>query len=405
MMGESFENDPGRASTASSGGVAMRVVALLDSAEISGPGRQLAALAGALAPAGVELVVVTFHRAGRPRSPYRDYLERAGVHYAVLEENGPLDLGLVFRLERLCAHLAPEVVQTHGYKPAVLVNVLRRRGAAWSWIAFFHGATAENRKVKLYNWLHDHMLGSADRVVVMSREDRARLAHLGEKVSVVHNAAIALPHEDAASGEPPVGARTVGDDACLRIGVVGRLSPEKGVDVFLHACRALTERGVNLSATVAGDGPERQALEHLRDSLGLAERVHFVGATAAVQALYAGLDLLVIPSRSEGLPNVLLEALRADLPVVATAVGAIPEVLDSPLAGLVVPAGSAAALADAIPRAAALRDQPTARQARRDVVERFSLRHRAEEHLRLYAELGHPSAAAAAVRSTLTGVG
>jgi glycosyltransferase involved in cell wall biosynthesis len=291
---------------------------------------------------------------------------------------------LLIRLRRLLARWSPDVVQTHGYRPTALAYALRRAGGDWPWIAYFHGATSENRKVRLYHWLDHRMRASADRVIVMSRKELERHAHLGGKASVLHNAAIPLPQEHA-STPPLVSAATNG--TAPRIGVVGRLSPEKGVDVFLHACAQLVDRGVAFSAIVAGDGPERRNLEQVRDDLGLAAHVHFVGATAAVQSLYTSLDLLVIPSRSEGLPNVLLEALRADLPVVATSVGAIPEVLDGSPAGELVSAGDACALSEAISRALRLKGDPASRAARREVVERFSVERRAQAHLGLYEEL------------------
>jgi glycosyltransferase involved in cell wall biosynthesis len=364
---------------------ATHVAAIMDTAQVSGPGRQLAALAVSLAAAGVQLHVVTFHRTGRPRSPYLDYLERAEVGYTVLEESGPLDFGLLPRLRRVLQDWAPDVVQTHGYKPTVLVWALRRSGATWPWLAFFHGGTAENAKVRLYTWLNNRLLGAADRAVVMSHAHLADFRHVGAKVRVVHNAALPLPRETPA----PSSALSFGaeDGGAPRIGVVGRLSPEKGVDVFLQACAELTRRGVRYLAIVAGEGPERQALERLRDSLGLEPRVTFVGAMADVHALYEVLDLLVIPSRSEGLPNVLLEALRADLPVAATCVGAIPEVIDSPLAGVLVAPDAPEALADAIGHGLSLGPNPAAREARRVVVERFSIERRTKEHLALYREL------------------
>jgi len=103
--------------------------------------------------------------------------------------------------------------------------------------------------------------------------------------------------------------------------------------------------------------------------------------------VYRRLDTLVIPSRSEGLPNVLLEALAADIPCVATDVGAIPEVLTDPNAGILVPPGSAEKLAAGIVAALALRHAPAAAPARRAAVDRFSLSHRVERHLALYQEV------------------
>jgi glycosyltransferase involved in cell wall biosynthesis len=376
----------------------IRVAALIDTVQVSGPGRQLAALASALTAFDVELTVVTFHRAGRERSPYLDYLQQAGVPYVVVPESGPLDFRLPARLRRVLMERAFDVVQTHGYRPAALAWALRQRGASWPWIGFFHGATTENIKVRLYHWLTNQLLGAADRVVVMSRTHLTHFSRCREKACVVHNAVLALPAEPSHAAYPSVveGARP-------RIGVVGRLSPEKGVDVFLNACDALAKRGVRFSAIVAGDGPERAQLERLRDRLDLAERVDFVGSIADVGSLYASLDLLVIPSRSEGLPNVLLEALRADVPVVATRVGAIPDVLNSPRAGLVVPPGSATALAEGIARALPLRSDPAARNARRLVVDRFSLERRVAEHLRIYSDVLDGDARATRVGAAGTG--
>ena len=115
--------------------------------------------------------------------------------------------------------------------------------------------------------------------------------------------------------------------------------------------------------------------------------MHFVGAVSAVAPVYRRLDLLVIPSRSEGLPNVLLEALAADLPCVSTDVGAVPEVLSVPDAGVLVAPESAEQLADGIVAGLKLCHSDKAAAARRTVVERFSLSRRVERHLELYGEV------------------
>lgn len=365
----------------------VRVAALIDTVQVSGPGRQLAALARCLALAGVELRVVTFHRAGRDRSPYLDHLERNGVTYRVIPERGPWDLGLIPRLRHVLADWAPSIVQTHGYKPTALAYALRRTGGNWPWIAFFHGATSEDAKTRFYHWFDRRMMARADRVVTMSARDRAGFSHLGAKACLMYNAVIPGPRAERLSPGATLEPNLAGESSRPVIGVVGRLSPEKGVDVFLRACRELANRNVPFSAIVAGDGPQRHDLEVLRDSLRLGDRVRLVGTLSAVEALYSHLDLLVIPSRSEGLPNVLLEGLHADVPVVATRVGAIPEVIDSPLAGTLVAPNAPSALADAIQHSLAPHDDHDAKVARRTIAQRFSLERRAMEHLKLYAEV------------------
>jgi glycosyltransferase involved in cell wall biosynthesis len=322
-------------------------------------------------------------------------LTRADVPFAVVEESGPVDVRLLWRTRRILQSWAPSVVQTHGYKPTALVYALRRLGASWPWIAFFHGTTSENAKTKFYHWLDRRLMASADRVVVMARDQARRLSAFGTRVRVVYNAVAPLPPGDEAPNGQQTPTLPLDNLVPPTFGVVGRLSPEKGVDVFLRACRTLADRGLTYTGLIVGDGPERQNLERMRDALELRERVRFTGATPCVDSVYSCLDLLVIPSRSEGLPNVLLEALNADVPVVATTVGAIPDVVEDSGAGVLVPPGAAVALADAIERALPLRNDPASSIARRVVCDRFSTVRRMEEHVRLYEELLGPSRAPA----------
>jgi glycosyltransferase involved in cell wall biosynthesis len=142
---------------------------------------------------------------------------------------------------------------------------------------------------------------------------------------------------------------------------------------------------------IAGDGPDRSACEALVSTLQLGDTVHFTGALLPIEPLYPLLDLVVIPSRSEGLPNVLLEALRADRPVVSTTVGAVPEVIGGTEAGRLVPVEDPAALAEGVRALLAEASQAgpaaAAAAARADVVQRFSLARRVQAHVQLYREV------------------
>ena len=358
----------------------LRVAAVIDAPSISGPGRQLAALASELRPHGVEFLVILFRRRGRPVPAYASLLERSGVRHIILDDRGPLDLGLLRRLSRVLEEFGPDVVQSHIYRATALCAGLRSFGARWPWIAFFHGATTENLKTRCYHAIDRRLMRRANRVVLMSAAEHRRYADLGPAARVLHNAVLPSAPRNTGSG-------ITLDSARPRIGVVGRLSPEKGVDVFLDACGLLAGRGTTFSATIAGDGPERERLAQRCLALRLDDRIRFVGSVDPIEPLYDQLDLLVIPSRSEGLPNVLLEALRADLPVVATRVGAVPEVIGSSAAGMIVAPGSPDEMAGAIEASLLTLDDPDRRDARRDVAARFSIGHRGQAHLVLYREV------------------
>ena len=373
----------------------LRVAALIDTYEVFGAGRQLAPMGPALRKHGVEHRVILFHRAGREPAPYAAYLEALGANYVIVPEHGPADVGMLQRTAEQLAAFDPDIVETHGYKPSTIVAALRATSfPRWRWLAFFHGGTTENLKVRAYNWIDRRAMSRADRLAVMSSVHRDAFAHMGDRVRVVYNAVAKLPPSPRHSA-PNVASlfpSAPGVDEAV-LGVVGRLSSEKGVDVFLDACRALVDTGVRFRAVIVGDGPDRASLAARTRALGLDAHVAFTGTLGDVAHIYRQLTCIVIPSRSEGLPNVMLEALDHDLPVVATRVGAVPEVLCDPLAGVVVPPLDPIALADGIRRGIALARAPGAPDARAATVSRFSLGARVDAHLALYAELTTPACA------------
>jgi glycosyltransferase involved in cell wall biosynthesis len=132
----------------------------------------------------------------------------------------------------------------------------------------------------------------------------------------------------------------------MLIGTVARLDPVKRLDVLLQAMKSLRD----VYAVIVGDGPERTRLETMSGRSELAGRVHFAGQQDDVQAWLAAMDMFVLSSDWEGMPNAMLEAMAARLPVVATAVGGTPEVVVDGVTGLLVPPRDPAALAEAITR-------------------------------------------------------
>jgi glycosyltransferase involved in cell wall biosynthesis len=358
----------------------MRVAALIATEAISGPGRQLAALAKMLPEAGVQMDVLLTARSAAP-PPYAEYLRRAGVRYAVIPDRGPLDWRVVQQVRSYLDAHGIELLQTHGYKATAAGYALRRLGSDRPWVGFYHGATNKDFKDLAWQRVEHRLIRAADRVIVVSAHQAALFSDHA-RVRVVSNAVVpqyASAHEtDVASLRAAVRPR---------IGVVGRLSHEKGVDVFLRACALLRRREIRFSAFIFGEGPARSELMELSRRLGLEQLANFAGHVDAPGAVYPHLDLVVLPSRSEGLPNVLLEALAADRPVVATAVGAVPEVLAEAGAGLLCPPDDPAALADCIVEALQHGSTPGAARARQSAVARYTPDARLRQHLELYAEL------------------
>jgi glycosyltransferase involved in cell wall biosynthesis len=132
------------------------------------------------------------------------------------------------------------------------------------------------------------------------------------------------------------------------IGCVGRLSPEKGHAVLLRAFRKVISRHPLARLALIGDGEERERLQHLAAELRIGNLVRFLGLRADVPEVLAACDLFTLPSIQEGFPMVILEALAAGKAVIASEVGAIPDVIRHGATGMLVPPGDADALADAL---------------------------------------------------------
>ena len=145
----------------------------------------------------------------------------------------------------------------------------------------------------------------------------------------------------------------------LNVLCVGRLSPEKGHVILLDALASVHQAGMDVRCTLVGDGPLRGTIEQRRDTLALGDRLRLVGSVEAarVPAYYAEADVIVLASFSEGVPVVLMEAMAAGRPVVATRVGGVAELVEHARNGLLVPPGDAEALADALQQLATNRRQ------------------------------------------------
>jgi len=243
------------------------------------------------------------------------------------------------------------IIQTHGFKPSFLgfcVKLLCRV----PWICFMHGKTSENAKVQVYNWIDNCLQRWADVTVLVSEKQRNAIfgGHDRQRVRVLHNAVDLENPVKISPQTKPLRERIGVRPSDKVIAVVGRLSPEKGVDVFIRALRIVKQTYSGVHGVIVGEGQERTALMDLVTQLGLEKNVSFVGFTDTPGDYMVDADIVVLPSRSEGIPNVALEAMALGKTVIATAVGGTPEVVEHELSGLLVPSDQPEILAQAILR-------------------------------------------------------
>jgi glycosyltransferase involved in cell wall biosynthesis len=176
------------------------------------------------------------------------------------------------------------------------------------------------------------------------------------------------------------------------VGAVGRLSKEKAFDLLIQAMPRLLAKGIDVELHIAGDGDQAGPLRDLVASLGLGDRVHLVGFCPDTAGLYQAMDVCVLSSLREGLPNVLLEAMAMEVPVVATRIAGVPRLVLDGENGLLVDAGSVEALAGALTTLlgdAGLRAR-LGREGRQTVETSYSFRERISKIRAIYDELLQP---------------
>lgn len=316
-------------------------------------------------------------------------LAEAAIEHEVLEAPGKFRPAyLSWTLERLRA-IGADLVHTHEYKSALIgLYAARRVGAAA--VATAHGWTASSARARLYEAIERRLLKRYDGVIACSEFMRKNLLDLGiapDKVPVIYSASELPPAGDGREFRRTAG---LGEDIFL-IGALGRLSREKGQAILLEALREVRPHVPEAAAVLAGEGPDRPALEAAALRMGLSGAVTFLPSLARQRlgSFFEAIDLFVLPSLRENLPLALIEAMLAGKPVVAAAVGGVPELIDDRTTGLLVPPGDPGALARAIRELASdevLRKR-LASDARRRADVRFTGKRFAEQTGAFYKEI------------------
>lgn len=352
----------------------------------------------------IEFSIVTFHRSGRlndnadssvTKQPQNAFVAAAlaqGVEVDVISERFLFDPGVIGQLRKFVARRAPDIVQTHMVKSHFLTK-LSGIGREYPWVAYHHGYTTTDLKMRGYNQLNRWSLPSASQVITVCgafANDLSRAGVRPDRISVCHNSVgppVHVSPEDSKGLRKQLGIAE-GEQVLLS---VGRLSLEKGHVDLVRAVAALGKTSPSLrpKLVIVGDGPERERIQTTARANGLTEQLILTGHTADVQRYYAIADILVLPSHSEGSPNVLLEAMSAGLPVVANAVGGVPEIAVSEENALLVAPNDTSGFAHAMSRLLTDRElaQKLGRAAARHVSERFSPATQSRTLLQIYESL------------------
>ena len=338
----------------------LRVARVISRLNVGGPAIHTILLTAGLDPAAYESRLYV----GAPGPSEGDMLPLArarGVEPMAIPGLGRAvhpgrDLRALRRLAREFRTFRPHIVHTHAAKAGTLGRIAARMAGVPVTVHTFHGHVLRGyfrpAVAATFRAVERALARRTTLIVALSPGQREELLAMKiarpERVSVVPLGLELDPLLEAQARRGALRGRLRLSPETKLVGIVARLVPIKDHGTFLAAAARVALADPAVHFVVAGDGPLRAGLEAAGRAAGLNGRMHFLGWWEDLPALYADLDVVALTSRNEGTPVCLLEAMAAAVPVVATAVGGVPDVVRHGETGLLVPPGDPAAVAAAL---------------------------------------------------------
>lgn len=368
------------------------VLIIIDSAFIGGPAKGVLQLAGFLHSQNIPYIVATFQYKNPKSTDFINALREKKLNFELLPQRFSFDPAPLKKLGHIIKNNNCTILQTHGYKGHVCALPLAKKFDL-PWLALTHGWTYENLKVKGYNALERYLLRFPDHVATVSPPlvEEIKSIRNNQDVTLIYNAVEPFSPAQEAASQIKADFSIPGTTALYV--TAGRLSPEKGHRILLEAWAGFAATQPDAILLIAGDGPELENLTQCIKKLQLEQSVRLLGHQKNLAGLYTVADAFILPSLSEGLPNVLLESMAASIPFIGTRVGSIPGIITHEENGLLCEPGSVESLTQVLLLFAKMPkpQKQTLVTNAKHLVERFSVEARGEQFLNIYSALLQPT--------------
>ena len=323
------------------------ILHLIASNFVGGPEKQILNHASGIDSSKFEIHIGSFSE-GRPLNPILQEAGRRNLPVFQIKSPNSFSPAQIFQLKSFLQRQQIRILCTHGYK-ANFVGFWAALFTKIPQMAFVRGWTGEDWKVRIYDGLDKFIVRFADLIICVSQAKKEELRNLRvseHKIAVVYNA-FDLKNLKLTPGLDIKQIFQI-PKAGIIIAGFGRLSPEKGQIDLVRAAKKVLERSENIYFLLFGDGKQQVPLQDMITRLNIDKNVILAGFVNNPLDYMNQVDLIVNPSLTEGLPNVILEALALRKPVVATAVGGVPEIIQDGVSGHLVRPGNPHDLAEKI---------------------------------------------------------
>ena len=284
----------------------------------------------------IALWVIKEERVPHVVEEFIELIKDEGINPLIFSSHRIYDRKLLKNLRNSFSKSSPAIIHAHGFKAAFYAHFSAPKSS--DIIITHHGKTGHTLKVKLYEFIEDQMMKRSEAVIAVSQDMKKKLSTAGikeNKIVVVENFMTTTIVPIVPNNKLPI-----------KLLFVGRLSPEKGCSILIEAMIKLDQKKFNL--TVLGDGVEKVELQRKVKEFGLNESITFTGFKKNVNEYMSACDAIVMPSFREGQPLTLIEACCMGLPVVASNVGGIPELVKENINGYLCRPGDPSELALAL---------------------------------------------------------
>jgi glycosyltransferase involved in cell wall biosynthesis len=317
----------------------INVLHLRDSPWVDGPGRTILETASAIDNDRCNYIIGAFDVIDSKENPLVTAALERNLKVFQIKETGSLDLNIFRQVLNYIDENNIHILHTHEFR-SDLIGLVCAKIRKIPIITTLHGWIANGLKGKFYVILDKAILRFFDHIIVVSnimKEQVQKLRVPESKISVLYNSLIIdryQPHRSDNTFRRELGL----DENTVLVGNIGRLSPEKGQDIFIHAANEVSKKYKNIRFVLIGIGPDQERLERLAEQLCIENMIIFTGYRNDMLSIYNSLNLVVQSSHTEGMPNVILEALLMEVPVVATNVGGTSEIIKDYKSGVLIPA-------------------------------------------------------------------
>jgi len=321
---------------------------------------------------------------------------KIGLDLIKIPYQGPYDIGVIFRLAKLIEKNKIDIVHTHGYRGNVIVrSILDHKLSNFRTIITKHGIVKDRGLlIDLYTWIDKRPTRLADKVVAVDDETFSRMIGLGlrkQQLAKINNPSplpnsfdISIFEKSNLKNELSI------DDRSSILIYAGRLVRKKGIFDLLEAVYRLRTKRQNFILLIVGDGSSFNDLQAYSRKLNLQNNVKFLGMKDDITKYLAISSMLILPSYSEGSPMVILEAMAAKIPIIATRVGGIPSIISDNVSGSLFSPGIIDELVSKIEQI--MDDKSYAKRIADNAIlslDRFSPYKIGVEYINLYKEIGY----------------